>query len=69
MTTEDEKQPRKPREPLSLSLYDLPLYPTEAQIARAVLGDRAKEWRRIAALLEAKYKFPPIIHLMGGRFD
>jgi hypothetical protein len=64
MTTEDEKQPRRPR----ALMQEMPLYPSEAQIARAVLGDRAKDWKRIVSLLEAKYKFPPIIHLMGGRF-
>jgi hypothetical protein len=37
----------KPRKSRALS-NEMPLYPSEAQIARAVLGDRAKEWRRIA---------------------
>lgn len=47
---------------------DLPLFPTEAQIARAVLGDRAKDWPRIAKSLEAKVGLPKINELMGGRF-
>lgn len=46
----------------------MPLYPTEAQIARAVLGDRAKEWKRIAKTLEDKEGLPRINELMGGRF-
>jgi hypothetical protein len=50
MTAEDEKKTRKEREPLSI--HEMPLYPTEAQIARAVLGDRAKDWKRIARVLE-----------------
>lgn len=62
MTTEDEKKIRKPQ------ADDMPLYPSEAQIARAVLGDRAKDWKRIVKVLEDKEGFPPIIHLMGGRF-
>jgi hypothetical protein len=66
MTAEDEKQPRKPREPSATR--DMPLYPTEAQIARAVLGDRAKDWKRIAKVLEDKEGLPRINELMGGRF-
>jgi hypothetical protein len=51
MTAEDENKPRRgTREPIN----DLPLYPTEAQIARAVLGDWPKEWKRIAKVLEDK---------------
>jgi hypothetical protein len=64
MTAEDEKQPRKTREPIN----DLPLYPSEAQIARAVLGSRAKDWPRIAKCLEDKEGLPRINELMGGRF-
>ncbi|MET3973541.1 hypothetical protein [Bradyrhizobium japonicum] len=61
---ENEKSPRKPRAPI----HDLPLYPSEAQIARAVLGDRAKDWKRIAKVLETKEGLPKISELMGGRF-
>lgn len=61
---EDENKPRKPRE----SIADLPLYPSEAQIARAVLGDRAKDWKHIAKVLEDKEGLPKINALMGGRF-
>lgn len=64
MTTEDENKPGKPRNTIS----DLPLYPTEAQIARAVLGDRAKDWKHIAKVLEDKEGLPKINALMGGRF-
>lgn len=46
----------------------MPLYPTEAQIARAVLGSRAKEWPHIARTLEDKEGLPRINELMGGRF-
>ncbi|OSJ33735.1 hypothetical protein BSZ19_14955 [Bradyrhizobium japonicum] len=46
----------------------MPLYPSEAQIARAVLGDRAKDWKRIAKVLEDKEGLPKINLLMGGRF-
>lgn len=65
MTTEDEKKPRKPRAPQA---GNMPLYPTEAQIARAVLGDRAKDWKHIAKVLEDKEGLPRINELMGGRF-
>ena len=64
MTTEDENKPRKPRD----SIHEMPLYPTEAQIARAVLGDRAKDWPRIAKTLEDIEGLPKINVLMGGRF-
>jgi hypothetical protein len=68
MTSEDEKQARKPQEPLNLSMQEIPLYPTEAQIARAVLGSRAKDWPRVAKVLEDKEGLPRINELMGGRF-
>jgi hypothetical protein len=64
MTTEDEKQPRRPQ----TSMQEMPLYPTEAQIARAVLGSRAKDWPRIAKALEDKEGLPRVNALMGGRF-
>ena len=63
MTTDDTK-PRKSRH----TAEEMPLYPTEAQIARAVLGDRAKDWKRIAKVLEDKEGLPKINELMGGRF-
>ncbi|MCS3896116.1 hypothetical protein M2171_005249 [Bradyrhizobium japonicum USDA 38] len=56
------EKPRKPRAPSN----EMPLYPTEAQIARAVLGDRAKDWKRIAKVLEDKEGLPKINELMGG---
>jgi hypothetical protein len=56
------EKPRWPR------INEMPLYPTEAQIARAVLGDRAKDWKRIAKVLEDKEGLPKINELMGGRF-
>lgn len=46
----------------------MPLYPSEAQIARAVLGSRAKDWPRIAKTLEDKEGLPRVNALMGGRF-
>jgi hypothetical protein len=64
MSTEDENKTPKPRKAVS----EMPLYPTEAQIARAVLGERAKEWRHIAKVLEDKEGLPRINELMGGRF-
>ncbi|WP_245443989.1 hypothetical protein [Microvirga sp. KLBC 81] len=52
---------KKPDEPL-------PLYPTEDQIARAVLPpDNVKSWDGIAAVLE-KRGFPQIDPLFGGRY-
>jgi hypothetical protein len=45
------------------------LYPSEADIAVLVLGNkRAKDWPRIAAHLEAKHGLPPVDAEMGGRF-
>jgi hypothetical protein len=47
----------------------IPLYPDEATIAVAVLGQkRAKEWPRIAQHLQDKHGLPPVDAEMGGRF-
>jgi hypothetical protein len=46
---------------------DPPLYPDETEIARRVLGDRAREWPGKAAVLE-RDGLPKIDPLMGGRF-
>src|SRR6516225_3788491 len=44
-----------------------PFYPDEAEIARRVLGDRAREWPGKVAVLE-RDGLPKIDPLMGGRF-
>lgn len=54
--------------PANDNISQMPLYPTEAQIAQAVLGSRAKDWPRIAKSLEDKEGLPRINELMGGRF-
>ncbi|BEV44371.1 hypothetical protein [Afipia carboxidovorans] len=47
----------------------MPLYPSEAQIAREVMGDRHKDWPSKARFYEAKDPtFPKINQLMGGRY-
>jgi hypothetical protein len=46
----------------------MPLYPSEDEIARAVLGARAAAWPAKAAYLEAKHNMPRIDPLMGGRY-
>ena len=46
---------------------DETLYPSEAIVARLVLGDRAKEWPAKAVLLE-RDGLPRIDPLMGGRY-
>jgi hypothetical protein len=46
---------------------DPPLYPDETEIARRVLGERAREWPGMAAVLERE-GLPKIDRLMGGRF-
>lgn len=46
----------------------MPLYPSEAQIAREVLGPgRTEEWKGLVQVLERE-GFPPIQPLYGGRF-
>ncbi len=46
----------------------MPLYPTEEQIARAVMPpSNVKSWDGIAAVLERR-GFPPIDPLFGGRY-
>ena len=48
---------------------DMPLYPSEDQIARAVMGpERAREWPGKARYLQDKHGLPAIDELMGGRF-
>lgn len=44
-----------------------PLYPSEQQIARLVLGERSKSWTGLSAVLE-KQGLPPIDPLFGGRY-
>src|SRR5215471_16802069 len=53
--------------PLAERRADETLYPSEAIVARLVLGDRAKEWPAKAVLLERE-GLPKIDPLMGGRF-
>lgn len=46
----------------------LPLYPSEAEIAREVLGPgRVAEWKGLVQVLERE-GFPPIQPRFGGRF-
>jgi hypothetical protein len=46
----------------------VPLYPSERELARAVLGKgREQEWPAIAELL-SKQGLPPVDPLMGGRY-
>lgn len=48
---------------------DMPLYPSEAEIAAAVLGPkRVKDWPAMARYLEDKHGLPRVDELMGGRF-
>ena len=47
--------------------HPMPLYPSEAQIGRAVLGERASEWPALAVILERK-GLPAIKPEMGGRY-
>jgi hypothetical protein len=48
---------------------DLPLFPSEEQIAVLVLGkERAKEWPRIARILEEVDRFPSIDEHVGARY-
>lgn len=54
--------------PARTSATDLPLYPDEDQIARAVLGpDRARDWCGLAQLLE-RHGFPRVDPQFGGRY-
>lgn len=53
---------------LKNAIADMPLYPDEIQIARAVLGaDRARDWNGLAKLLE-RHGFPRIDPQFGGRY-
>ncbi|TSJ64606.1 hypothetical protein FO470_04930 [Starkeya sp. 3C] len=50
------------------AVREMPLYPSEAEIARELLGpNRAGEWRGLAALLERK-GLPTVDPLFGGRY-
>ena len=48
-------------------LDNLPLYANEDEIALAVLGSRASEWRSVAPLLERR-GLPKADPLLGGRY-
>lgn len=49
-------------------MTDLPLYPSEQQVARAVLGPhRYDEWKGLAPILERE-GFPQIEPRFGGRY-
>src|SRR5262245_54168280 len=52
---------------LGEAVVTMPLYPTEDQIARAVLGERHKDWPGVAALDERK-GLPKIDPVHGGRY-
>lgn len=49
------------------TLERLPLYPTEDELARAILGSRARDWPSVAALDERK-GLPKIDPVRGGRY-
>jgi hypothetical protein len=49
------------------ALTIVPLYPSEDELARLVMGDRAQLWRERVQVLE-RHGFPPIDPLMGGRY-
>lgn len=54
---------------MTIGEKDIPLYPTEAEIAVAVLGaKRARDWSGIVRHLEMATNFPLNDALMGGRF-
>ena len=58
-----------PRPATNMTLDDLPMFATDAEIARAIVGpERAAQWReeRLPALA-AKPGFPPIDPFHGGR--
>ncbi|MBY0300079.1 MAG: hypothetical protein K2X71_29260 [Methylobacterium sp.] len=60
--------PRRRRSQDRLTFDGLPLYPDEAEIARAVLGsNRAKAWTGLAVVLE-RGGLPRIDPLFGGRY-
>lgn len=50
-----------------LPLDGLPLFPTEAEYALAILGSRARDWPSIAVLDERK-GLPKIDPVRGGRY-
>jgi hypothetical protein len=57
--------PDAPKIPLKIDA--LPLYATDTELAKAILGSRAKSWKGFAALYEGK-GLPKVNELMGGRF-
>jgi hypothetical protein len=58
---------RRSRGPTPETDDEIPLFPTEGQIARLVLGRGRKEWEGIAIVLET-YGLPKIDPMMGGRY-
>lgn len=57
-----------PRRSDRLSAFDaLPLYPSDAELAPAIMGSRANEWRQVVAYFEGK-GLPPVHPIFGGRY-
>lgn len=50
-----------------VTFADLPLFADEAELARALLGERSGAWRELVPLYEAR-GFPKIDPMMGGRY-
>jgi hypothetical protein len=53
--------------PRAPSFDDLPLFPSEEQLALAILGKRARDWRQIAAHYDGK-GLPAVDPVMGARY-
>ncbi|WP_342740053.1 hypothetical protein [Bradyrhizobium sp. B117] len=62
MTTEDEKKPGKERH----TINEMPLYPSEAQIARWVIAPKTGSAQQRCWRTRRAYR--KINELMGGRF-
>ncbi len=52
---------------IRVTLENLPLFATDAELGPAILGKRASEWPRIAKLYEG-HGLPKINPLLGGRY-
>ena len=53
---------------MTRALRDMPLYPSEAEISRELLGPgKVDEWRGMAPILERK-GLPPVDPLFGRRY-
>jgi len=55
------------RKPIKLATDALPLFASDVELGRAIMGERAAEWKLIARLFEPR-GLPKVDTQLGGRY-